>query len=231
MILSWIEQHVQEDILSIEKSIVSDKFKGTEHLTAQETRPLISAFAKYGEYRPRSQVENDAGRVQALPVVVVRNHSGDVLQLRRKEKKEENPLHEKVVIWAGGHVRKEDDKDGDSLLSCAIRELQEELRLSTDSSKLRLIGSVYSDQGERTSKHIAVVYEWKAETDDVSVALSGSEFFERQGNSLSGSFVGLEELAHDVDLGKLSEPWSAQIVRNLLAPHYKYAPSLFDRRG
>jgi hypothetical protein len=104
--------------------------------------------------------------------------------------------------------------------------LQEELRLSVDASKLKLLGGVYADHGGSTSKHVAVVYEWRAETDDVSVALSSSEFFERLGTSLSGSFVGLNALAEDVEKGKLSEAWSAEIVRALLVPDYKFSDRL-----
>jgi predicted NUDIX family phosphoesterase len=83
-----------------------------------------------GEYRPRTEVEADTTRVQALPVVVIRNRSGEILRLRRKEKTGKNPLQQKIVIWAGGHVRKEYSANGNSLIQCAIRELQEELRLS-----------------------------------------------------------------------------------------------------
>jgi hypothetical protein len=60
------------------------------------------------------------------------------------------------------------------------------------------------------------VYEWRAEFDDVAVALSSVEFFERRGNSVSGSFVSIEELAKDVDAGTISEPWSTEIVRHML---------------
>jgi hypothetical protein len=71
-----------------------------------------------------------------------------------------------------------------------------------------------------------VVYEWRAETDDVAVALSSAEFFERRGTSLSGRFVGLDALIEDVETEKMTEPWSAEIVRKLLAPDHKYTPRL-----
>jgi predicted NUDIX family phosphoesterase len=226
VVLNWIDEQLQEDILSLPKPLVRDLFKGADSLTPGDARSLVASFARDGEFRPRVEVEADDTRVQALPVVVVRNRSGQVLRLRRKEKKEDNPLHEKIVIWAGGHVRTEDSHNGNSLLQCAIRELQEELRLSVNPTNLKLLGSVYADHGESTSKHVAVVYEWRAETDDVSVALSSSEFFERQGTSLSGSFVAVENLAEDVEAGRLSEAWSAEIVRSLLAPDHKFTERL-----
>jgi predicted NUDIX family phosphoesterase len=189
---------------------------------------LVEQFVKTGAYGPREEVEEDRARIQALPVVVIRNRSGDILRLRRKERSEQNPLNEKVVIWAGGHVRKEDQANGDSMLQCALREVQEELRLSLDAHELALRGAVYSELEERTSKHVAIVYEWRAETDDVAVVLSSAEFFERRGTSLSGSFVPLKELASDVETGKISEEWSVEIVREILAKgEYEFSPRLF----
>ncbi len=41
------------------------------------------------------------------------------------------------------------------------------------------------------------------QADDVAVALSNAEFFERRGPSLGGSFVAAGELAQDVDSGKV----------------------------
>jgi len=226
--LNVIEEHLREDILSLPKTAIVDAFGGKKCLSVSEAHALVEQFAKSGAFDPREQIEADGTRVQALPVVVVRNKSGDVLRLRRKERQEENPLNEKVVIWAGGHVRKEDQTNGDPTLQCALREVQEELRLCLDAPELILRGAVYSGLGDRISKHVAIVYEWKAETEDVAVVLSSAEFFERRGTSLSGSFVSLEELAHDVDDGKISEEWSVEIVREFLAKgQFDFSPRLF----
>ncbi len=226
--LNVIEEHLREDILSLPKTDIVDAFRGNKCLGVSEAKILVERFAKSGAFDPREQVEADGTRVQALPVVVIRNKSGDVLRLRRKERQEANPLNEKVVIWAGGHVRKEDQANGDTMLQCALREVQEELRLCLDAPELILRGAVYSDLGEQISKHVAIVYEWKAETEDVAVALSSAEFFERRGTSLSGSFISLNELARDVDSGKISEEWSVEIVRELLAKgQYDFSPRLF----
>ncbi|MGD0615956.1 MAG: NUDIX domain-containing protein, partial [Verrucomicrobiota bacterium] len=178
---------------------------------------LINLYVTEGKFVPRAKAEASADLVQALPIVVVRNKSGQVLLLRRREKQEENPLHNRVVIWAGGHVRKEDSANGHSIVQGAIRELHEELRLSLDPKSLTLLGAIHADLGGSTSKHVAIVYEWRAETDDVTVALSNAEFFERRGTSLSGKFVPLEELREGWKrFSENSEPWSEQIIRDML---------------
>ena len=116
---------VAEDILCCPKEEVTSLFGGRCYVGAERARALASTFrGPKAIFRPREEVESDGAVVQALPVVVVRNADGDVLRLRRREKTSDNPLHDKIVIWAGGHVRCEDADNGDPLVRCAIRELE-----------------------------------------------------------------------------------------------------------
>lgn len=218
-ILGLIEEQIEEAILSCPKEIVTKLFDDKNFINGSQADELVRHLREGSDsdFRPREEVEKDESRVQGLPIVIVRNVNGEVLRLRRREKREDNLLHNKIVIWAGGHVRREDAVNGDPLIPCAIRELEEELRLQIEFSSLRLIGAVYFDNGGSTSKHVAIAYEWRASTDDVSVVLSRSEFFERRGTSLSGSFASVDELADDVEKRNLEEPWSVELVREYLA--------------
>lgn len=174
------------------------------------------------------EIEADASRVQALPIVVVRNQSGEVLRLRRRERRTDNALHQQVVIWAGGHVRCEDAVGGDPIIHCVVREIEEELRLQIQPSSLRLIGAIYFDNGGSTSRHVAIAYEWRATVNDVSVVLTRSEFFERRGTSLSGSFASVDDLTRSVKSSNgLQEPWSVELIRSYLAKDM-FEPDLFD---
>ncbi len=222
-ILGLVEEQISENILSCPKSTIEHLFDKNNFIGRPQAENLAKIFSDSdaSDFRPRNEVEDDITRVQAIPIVVVRNKSGDVLRLRRRESKQENSLHNKVVIWAGGHVRSEDAVNGDPLVCCARRELEEELRLQIQPSSLDLLGAVYVDSGGSTSKHVAIAYEWRAATDDVSVVLSRSEFFERRGTSLSGSFVSVKELVNEVHKGssrcKLKEVWSIELIRNHFA--------------
>lgn len=228
VILGLVEEQIEESILSCSREVVTGLFGDKNFIDNSKAPELVRHFEECdnGDFSIRDEVEKDASRVQALPVVVVRNANGDVLRLRRREKKPDNPLHEKIVIWAGGHVRREDAANGAPLVGCAVRELEEELRLQFDPSSVRLIGAVYFDNGGSTSKHVAIVYEWRAPTNEVAVALSRSEFFERRGTSLSGRFASVDELVKDVEKKKLKEPWSVELVRGYLARD-KFSSGLF----
>ena len=222
IVLDLIEEQLDEHILRLPADEVAALFQDATCIESEAAGRLIATFASKGQFVSRDRVESDDSVVQALPVVVVRNRSGSILCLRRRERRHDSHLHEKVVIWAGGHVRREDDCDGDSIRQCAVRELQEELRLSVEGRALKLLGAVWIRAGNRTAgpdrtrRHVAVVFEWRAQADDVAIALSATEFFERRGTSLSGTFVSVDELAADIDKRQVSEPWSVEIARHLL---------------
>ncbi len=218
--LDIIEEQLREEILFAPRAEIAAVFDQRISLRSADAGAVMQCFWKHGEFLPRDQVERNPDVVQALPVVIVRNKSGAILRLRRKEASRDNPLHEKLVIWAGGHVRSEDGSNGEAIVRCAVRELQEELRLSIEPTELRFLGGVFIQKGERTSKHVALVYEWTAETDDVAIVLSTAEFFERRGTSLSGRFVNLDDLIADVIESSI-EPWSLEIIREFLAADSK----------
>jgi len=226
--LNVIEEHLREDILSIPKEDVLRTFAGKRCLNSSEGASLVKLIVKSGNYRPREEVGADKTRLHVLPVVVVCNKSGRVLRLRRKDETDKNPLNEKIVIWTGGLVRKEDQANGDSILQCALRVIQMELRLGLEPHELTLRGAVrFEPGGEETEKCVAIVYEWKAKTDAAATVLSRAEWFDGRGAALKGTFVSLKDVVRDVDDGKITEALSVEIVRELLAKNYKFSPRLF----
>jgi predicted NUDIX family phosphoesterase len=212
-ILFWIKESIEEKILSAPKSTFQD-LQNTFVASASEASQLIAKFETQGDFLPRKRVEADLSRVQPLPIVVVRNRSGHILRLVRKEREPSNKLHKKITIWAGGHVRREDGPKGTgSIVGAAIRELHEELRIYAQTDRLILLGAVYVPSSGSTKKHMAFVYEWKATTDDVQVALCNGEFMERTGTSLQGTFLSPEKI---IEESQELEEWSHEILNNLL---------------
>lgn len=210
-VLDLIEVALEEKILYLPVTDIERLFGSSKAVGRNGASQLVSKFESKGDYSPRREVEVNASVVQALPIVVVRNNSGDVLVLLRKEANPRNALHQKTVIWAGGHVRREDGPEN-VLVNCAIRELHEELRISIEENTLSLLGAVYDKSSDRSAKHVALVYEWRAPSNDVAIALSADEFFERHGTSLTGQFVTVESLASRVANGELTESWSLSVA-------------------
>ena len=63
---------------------------------------------------------------------------------------------------------------------------------------------------------VAFVYDWRAETDDVEVALCNAEFVEKGGTSLSGSFISPEQIIREASGGEIEAEWSLAILNDLL---------------
>jgi hypothetical protein len=156
--LNVIEEHLREDVLTLPGEDVIRMFAGRRCLIFTETAALIGLFVKSGNFKPREEVEADNTLVQALSVVVVRDKSGRVLRLRRKERTGQNLPNEKIVIWTGGPVRKEDQTGGDPVLQCALREIQDGLRLGLEPHELKLRGAVCSGRGVGETQRAAIVY-------------------------------------------------------------------------
>ena len=107
-----IEEQLEEEILFLPADSVAPLFETSTWIGKAKAQQLVESFTTRGAFRSRRTVESDFTLVQALPVVVVRNRSGDLLRLKRREQHKHNPLHGKIVIWAGGHVRREDGVNG-----------------------------------------------------------------------------------------------------------------------
>jgi predicted NUDIX family phosphoesterase len=213
-IFAWVRESIEEQILSAPRTCFA--LEQTIVATREEAQRLIDTFESKGDFQPRKKVEEDTNRIQPLPVVVVRNRSGHILRLVRKEKEPANKLHKKITIWAGGHVRREDGPQGrSSIITGARRELQEELRIQANPDKLSLLGAVYVPTIGSTKKHMAFVYEWRADSDDVEIALCNAEFMERHGTSLQGTFLSPEKISEEKEE---LEDWSKEILTNLLLP-------------
>ena len=229
LVLSIIEDELDEEVLSIDRASIQKYFEAGAVIQAKQAAQVVEDFQLHGNYQSREVVEHDLNRVQALPIVLIKNKSGKILQLKRKEKDSKNLLHEQLVIWAGGHVRKEDSANGSTVLNCAVRELQEELRLRVIPGDLTLLGIVYHQTSAGLQKHLAIVYEWQADTDEVDVVLNGEAFFERRGSSQSGRFVGLTDLIACIETEKVVEEWSVSIINDLLKGQeiVTLQPSLF----
>jgi len=211
IVLDLVSEQLEENILCAPKTEITRLFSGQDCVTGRAASAVADCFIKQGSFVPRLEAEGSKDLLQALPIVIIRTENGQILKMKRREKSADNPLHERTVVWAGGHIRKEDAANGNSLIQGARREIYEELRLSLEPESLDLIGAIYSDVGGSTSKHVALVYQWTSPPEDVDIVLSGTEFFERRGTSLSSMFVELKDVVESE-----LEPWSDIIVRKIL---------------
>ena len=155
----------------------------------------------------RSEAETDPRYIQPIPCAMIR-WQNQVLLLQRTKKG--HALHNKFLLWAGGHVNSGDDSP-DILMTALERELSEEVFIkSAYKVSPRPIALVRTDEDARASRHIGVLYEITLANRDVALAMNQKEFRETRGTSMSGRLVDPMELPGVYD--KLND-WSKSMVQ------------------
>jgi predicted NUDIX family phosphoesterase len=124
----------------------------------------ISKFLEYAEFSLRSTLETDFAWKQVIPYVVVRDvATGDILTYTRSTNSGEDRLHNKKSVGIGGHIDETEDtqeySNYDLVINSMIREVQEELGLSTTPDNYKLLGIINDDSDEVGKVHIGIVYE------------------------------------------------------------------------
>jgi len=184
-------------------------------------RATVDAFVEvvnsHKQFVHRSKAEGDPAFIQPIPCAIIR-WKDQILLLRRNKKG--HALHEKYLLWAGGHVNKSDTSS--SILSTALeRELSEEIFIKgAYQVSDKPVALVRTDETARASRHIGVLYELTLTSSDVALALNQQEFKETRGTSMSGRLVKPESLPEVYD--NLND-WSKFMVQHFW-PNLKVGP-------
>ena len=213
--LDVLTNFLDEEICVVPADSISNKIPSNGLV---KDRPTIDTFVdvvnSQKRFVRRSLAEGDPSLIQPIPCAIIR-WKEQVLLLRRNKKG--HALHEKYLLWAGGHVNISDDSP--SILATALeRELSEEIfikgayRVSD-----KPVALLRTDEDARASRHIGVLYELTLSSDDVALGLNQKEFKETRGTSMSGKLVDPGVLPEFYD--KLND-WSKSMVRHFW-PHLR----------
>ncbi len=171
-------------------------------------RVLANGFAMR-----RRRAEADPDVIQVIPCGVLRFRD-EVLLLRRREPDAHHRLNDRYVLWAGGHIRREDMSNGTSVEeNCLMRELKEELWIKTEFT-YKPICCVYDTSNPRSAQHLAFVFDVAIESPDVTVHLQTEfkEFKEGRGKGASGKFFPLHSI--DAKYIEQMERWSVLLLKD-----------------
>ncbi|RLB87683.1 MAG: hypothetical protein DRH50_16450 [Deltaproteobacteria bacterium] len=168
-------------------------------------------------FGPRDTVERDTSAVQPVPVaVLVDSERKHVLVVKKRSQStgSDSPEKGRLLVYFGGHIRKEDNLYGkaeafESIASATLsREIQEELSVSlTIRDKDPLC--IWLKQNERSKAHLAIVYLYEANFEHLSYRLDNTEFIQTAGKSMSGRILPIADL-HKQEM----EAWSRIILKH-----------------
>lgn len=200
---------------------VEEKFSYSEAFSP--TTPL--------HFDVRAKVESDSKLIQPIPILVITNPDRNRVFVVKKNKKvlsKTSPEDDKLLLYLGGHIRREDSyhSNDSNLLSIAQyalhREIKEEVGLDYFPPQNELI-CIWTRDNERSRKHLALCYVFEADIDSLKLRLDSNEFM-TTGNTISGSIFTMDQvLKRKRDL----EPWSKIILREIFGVSLGEQMSIF----
>jgi predicted NUDIX family phosphoesterase len=162
---------------------------------------LRRAVNAHGVYLDRPAAEEDPGRKQLIPYVVVRD-SERIFLMERTAAGGDPRLHLKASIGVGGHLNPVDRGD-DPLMDGLRREWEEEVEAEFE-PEFRLAGFLNDDSNPVGAVHLGVVFVVEADSRAVNV---------REHEKLTGRFARADDVRQAWDR---PETWSQLVARDLL---------------
>ncbi|MCD7845623.1 MAG: NUDIX domain-containing protein [Oscillospiraceae bacterium] len=188
-----------ENVLVVKTALLGDIVSVNGLITGREAE-VMELIAARGEFLPRPAAEEDPSYKQIIPYVTILRGE-QVFATRRLNKGGESRLHGLVSLGVGGHINQSDEKDGDWLMNCLRREVEEEVNMSHFGT-LTLRGLINDNGNDVGSVHLGFFFTLTT-TGDVSV---------RETEKLEGGFLPLSSLA---ETAPQMETWSQIIVPEL----------------
>lgn len=196
-------------IVAPRKSVFDEErltFQGHEHDTDTVVEILQNVTNSCSTMRRGDAEENEAYK-QPIPYAVIKRDD-EIFVYERLAGGGESKLHNKLSLGVGGHMNEtEDDLHfSDILIENLMREINEELNISTQTSPvLDIIGLINDDEDPtgvgKVHLGILAVFQVSADT----------EITVRETEELDGKFISIESLKEKETYDRL-ENWSKIVV-------------------
>ena len=182
------------------------------------------------QYQNRDKVENGE-YLQPVSIAVITNKEKDRILVVKKSStrtSKDSPESNKLLLYIGGHLRKEDDIPNANILkvfeNTLHREIHEEIGESISVKSIEPF-LIYSTKNAKSKKHLAVCYVITMDLDNKSFKLTSDEFVMKTGKSKSGHILPIYQIIS----GKYNlEAWSTFILKQAFNKEVTTSYDLFD---
>lgn len=189
-----------ENVLVVPTSSLGDIIATNGLITGRE-QEVLDLIAREGRFLARPVAEESPEYRQIIPYVAI-VRGDEVFATRRLNKGGESRLHGRVSLGVGGHINEIDQADGQWLMNCLRREIEEEVDIA-DYGTLTLRGLI-NDSGDAVGNvHLGFFF---------TLTTTG-DVFVRETEKLAGGFMPMAVLsAHTGNM----ESWSEIVTEELL---------------
>jgi len=219
-VIKSLEILSNEELLTIPKKEFNEKldFIGFES-ERSKFQILERIIMKNKKIVRRKDAEISDELVQII-VCSVFTYKNQIAIITKKEIGDKR-LHNKKMIWAGGHLQFNDIDDYPeltllkSMKNCLRRELEEEFEIDYDSEPTPLWkGIVFDNTHHKSLRHLGVVFQIDIKDEFMMRSLNNRTFKELSGQGNHIEFVDLtQKYFNNKEI--MLEPWSNYILKNL----------------
>lgn len=231
-----VSYEVTSKTLQLLKNMLIEKIGYIE----KRTLPLVDGFNDLNALLPalnqysfdnRNKVEQNALVIQPIPIAVFLTPNEDKILCLKKTKgstSTDSPEREKMLFYAGGHTRVEDefsDAKCDFLKTAKNtleREMFEELGISISLEGEPPPFCLYTPKYSEKSKHHIAIGWILHLTPETKLNLDSYELIQKKGTSKSGSFLTFAEIEKmfSKDRNLTFESWSKEILLRFFKNHF-----------
>jgi len=170
-------------------------------------------------FHDRDSVE-DMHFIQPIPIAVLTNKKKDsvfIIKKKIKSLSDTSPEKDKLLIYAGGHIRNEDVVAGEennfiqNVKNTLQRELKEELGINIYPDHVEPF-LIYTPDDSRSAKHIAICFVITIDFANTAFRLDHREIVQKTGKSKSGRVFTIKDISSLED--KL-ESWTIEILKHV----------------
>jgi len=188
----------------------------------------LSLSINFGE---RDEVESDNKKVQPVPIMVFTNKKHDQFLILKKKSTSlstKSPEKDKLLIYAGGHIRKEDKVGNQDFLKITKNAINREINEELSESfwpKEKNPSCIWLTEHTISQRHLAICFIMEIDFQKLNVDLNEYEFVQTKGTSKSGRILKIEAIK------KLDTPldsWSKIIFEKIFNIYLDEKMYLFD---
>lgn len=207
-----VKDKMQREIMVIANRFLFENIMRESRFYDQNEANFENIILGHYEYMIRWQAETNFDYKQPIPYGVVINDRNEIFVYKRwwsNSNAWEQRLHEKISIWVGWHIEREDEWLENPIKESLLREIEEEINVKSES--ILAVDAIWYLNNE--SDEVSQVHLWIA----YLIQIKSSDFDLLDGEIDGGEFVSLPQLQDMLHSGNYDiESWSQILIPEII---------------
>lgn len=215
-VLEQLKMISDEELIVVKQSELADMLMSTSIIKDSIQITAISRVIDLKkEIVKRSIAETMEEYLQIIPVVIFKNHD-NIAFFTKLEVNENMRLHNKNMIWIGGHFRNDDYIENDftiSLINCLKREIREELNIALP-ERIELVSIVYDQTLVKSRQHMGFVFLCDGIEESLIKKIDRKRIHEKTGQGVFIEFMNVLDKQNEIKKMEL-EKWTVLMLNEM----------------